>query len=515
MLLRVIFSCISFSFFGPAILASNLSTDHSAITPIDQTQKLLNLAGGSRNISTNGWVDEIGLLAGFIVEGTLSRPFAITGEDQDGRLDAALILSNLDGTVVLGSNDDWQTHPTATQLQSTLRPLGRPSDAGFLVDLSPGVYVARLYPADGRPARGLVSITDLGTASDGGLRNISTNGWVDATGLLAGFIVEGGTRRYALMGESQNSNLDAALSLARLGSASILHRNDNWQTHPTAAEMAGALRPLGRASDAGFIVELAPGAYVARLYPGSGQPARGLVSITDLDEADTVDPLQTVIDDMRLPHEERASGVPLHYDWALEPVIWGHEPGANTALLAWGQLYEDIHGNPASNTRVQIRDIRAYYLSRRDDRWHLLQASRLVEGAAYVEDFVDDLNIPADIRREADGSISVTAGNGYNFHFWTPERTLIDRDDIAGIFTTVEARLVVDNPALPDDRDRARYLLNMGADYWLDLTVPWDQWTTNTGIGMGRFKYVKKYWQSFTMITLPQAEVRRNPPPLN
>lgn len=219
---------------------------------------------------------------------------------------------------------------------------------------------------------------------------------------------------------------------------------------------------------------------------------------------------------MKLAHEGRPHGVPKYYDWVLKPrLCMGNNPKNFKAVIAWGQVYEDIEGNPAKNTRVQIRDMKAYMLSKKDGRWHLLQSSRRVEGAAYKEDFVDDINKPADIRKEADGSISVKAGEGYNFHFWpTTGRVTIDPDDIAGMFTTVQARLIVDDPNQPDDRSRARYLLDVGGDYWLDLTSDWDQWKTNGDIGIGRFKYVKKGWQSFNMISLSENKVRKNPPPI-
>jgi hypothetical protein len=218
---------------------------------------------------------------------------------------------------------------------------------------------------------------------------------------------------------------------------------------------------------------------------------------------------------MALPHEGLPHGVPLTYDWSQAPLVgMGNNPGTFRAMIAWGQLYEDASGNPATNTRVQIRDIKAYLLSRQDNRWHLLQASRLVQGAAFREDFVDNINKPADVRLEGDGTISVTAGGGYNFHFFPATRTPIDPADIAGIFTTVQARLVLNDPSRADDRARARYLLDMGGDYWLDLTAQWDYWKTNADIGIGRFKYVTTDWQAFNMTTLSATEIRQNPPPL-
>lgn len=139
----------------------------------------------------------------------------------------------------------------------------------------------------------------------------------------------------------------------------------------------------------------------------------------------------------------------------------------------------------------------------------------MVEGAAYVEDFAGDESIPADIRVEEEGISVSPAGKGYNFHFWTPNRSPIDPDDIAGVFSTVEARLVVDNPDLLDDRNQARIILNMGADYWESMTAEWDNWTTNADVGMGKFKFVTNCWQSFNMHTVTPELLRKNPPPLN
>jgi len=71
-----------------------------------------------------------------------------------------------------------------------------------------------------------------------------------------------------------------------------------------------------------------------------------------------------IIDDSTLPHEGLPHGVPNSYLWATGPVSHSESiPPEYHAMVAWGQVYEDVCGNPASNTRVQIRDIQAYRLS--------------------------------------------------------------------------------------------------------------------------------------------------------
>ena len=139
-----------------------------------------------------------------------------------------------------------------------------------------------------------------------------------------------------------------------------------------------------------------------------------------------------------------------------------------------------------------------------------------VDGAAYVEDFQGDVNRPANIRMEEDGSISVTAGEGYNFHFWPREgRINFPRGDVKGIYTTVRARLILDDPEGEDDRNTARYVMGVGGDWWESLSAVWDNWTTNWDMGIGRFRFVTEEWKSFNMISLPPDSIRKYPPPFH
>jgi hypothetical protein len=230
-----------------------------------------------------------------------------------------------------------------------------------------------------------------------------------------------------------------------------------------------------------------------------------------------VNTLQTIIDDMTLPHESKLHGVPDTYDWSRGPRLGrGNNAGDFKAFTAWGQVYEAADGNPATNTRVELRDIKAYVLSKKTGQWSLLQHTQDVDGAAFKEDFAENVSAAPEARREKDGTVSVTAGGGYNYHFWPSSgRATIDPDDIAGVFTTVQARLIMDDPAKPDDRDTAQYLLGMGGDYWLSLTAEWKpDWSTVGDAGIGRMKFVTPEWQAFNMTTLPANALRVNPPPL-
>ena len=222
-----------------------------------------------------------------------------------------------------------------------------------------------------------------------------------------------------------------------------------------------------------------------------------------------------VIKDMFLLHEGTPAGVPDNYGWKKRPsVSKGKDiPKGWNAGLAWGQVYADADlPNPNKDfplVWVHIKDLE-FYIYRKDGTWKLINSSENPEGAAYVEDFVDDKSKNAVINREQGGGISVQAGQGYNFHFWTGRKE-IDSDtvaNIAGVFAVCKARLIgTENyPTLP----KHLYLVNVGGDYWerLGVThVPGGP-VVCEGIGQGRFKYATPEWQYFTMHTFTEEEAK-------
>ena len=221
--------------------------------------------------------------------------------------------------------------------------------------------------------------------------------------------------------------------------------------------------------------------------------------------------------DMQGGNEGYPHGVPRSYDFANGPVVvMGNNSNGWAAITAWGALYEAAEGNPATNTRVNIRNMQTYFLQKSTGKWLLLQSTSTPDGAAYLEDFSGDTNKPADIRYESDGTISATAGGGYNFHFYPADRGSIDPNDIGGIVVVYQARLILANPNGRDDRSSARYLCSAGADYYPSLTGSWPgDASFNPGVALGKMKYVQTSWRSFAMTTLSQSQLASNPPPVS
>lgn len=223
--------------------------------------------------------------------------------------------------------------------------------------------------------------------------------------------------------------------------------------------------------------------------------------------------IDAIVRDMTEPHEAKPSGVPVSTGWALKPRVgMGNDTNGFRAFIPWGQVYAAEGGSPATNARVEIRALQSFILSKKTGKWTRVGFGYKVAGNAYVENFEGDVNKPANQREEPGGSISVMMEKGYNYHFWTT-RVAIAPDDIGGVVSAVQARLVLDDPKKPDDRAKARLMMSVGADYWKAMDSQWDQWKTNGDAGIGRFRFIRNRWSWHYMSTIGPAELRKNPPP--
>jgi hypothetical protein len=233
--------------------------------------------------------------------------------------------------------------------------------------------------------------------------------------------------------------------------------------------------------------------------------------------ADDAEVASLLAHDMVGKHAGRMHGVPLTYNWAKHPRVGvGNHPDRHGfhAVSAWGQIYEDAKGSPARNVRVSCRDISLWLLSRRTGKWRRVNASKSINGANYVEDFVGNASKPAALRNEPHGAVSATLGGGYNFHFYAlNSRAAIDPNDIACVVSLYSVKVIMDDPAGPDERHLARYLASAGADYWLDEHVGAAP-GTSADVGIGKARYLGPDWLTLTMSTLPLRKLEKSSPPI-
>ncbi len=226
------------------------------------------------NISTNGSIDALPMIAGFIILGNSPLRVAIMGEDLDTEIDPLVLVTDLAVEIVYGFNDDWFTLPAEEQqeLAERLRVPNRNTDAALVLTLEPGVYLASLFDyynllqEDNWVGRVVLAVNAIGGTDDSRLLNISTNGRIDAAGMIAGFIVTGpGDKRFAIMGENMQGMVNPAVRVTNLEGTIEFGGNDNWQNHPTAQELVDKLRAPFDVNDAGLVLSLSPGVYLAHL----------------------------------------------------------------------------------------------------------------------------------------------------------------------------------------------------------------------------------------------------------
>lgn len=259
---------------------------------------------------------------------------------------------------------------------------------------------------------------------------------------------------------------------------------------------------------------------------------------------------------MSLENDARLDGIP-DFMWATGPqpaaVLMGADPrGCKmqswwlnmsavraeykdcdlwTSYIQWFIIYEGV-GNAGYNVRVETRRPKSYYLSKSTGRWHLLgEHPGTVWFLARKSDLIGT-DGPVDVRTSADGAVAikVPVGSPYAHHgIWPLGKIDISAivADMAALFTTVQARLVVDNPNVPDDRSKAILLIHSGADYYPTATSTAAD-SFPPGAGTSRAKRITSEWQAFNFATISAARqdytgasasiatdaFRTNPPPL-
>ena len=234
------------------------------------------------------------------------------------------------------------------------------------------------------------------------------------------------------------------------------------------------------------------------------------------------DLIETLVGDMRKMNDHPLRNVNRKYGWARGPgyVQAGVDSNGWNYVLPWFVTLEG-EGNSARNTRIEMRNLRMFILTDNGE-W-----KRLIDVDSYAgiecEQHGNYYQCPQTARvREGDTSASSMPIPGLNMHGWWDSRVRIDGHHIVAIIVSLEPRLIVDDEARGDDRDEAKYLVNVGADYYPSDAPPSGRLIP---VGVSRAKMVTNEWQTFALTTLndvgrqepgggiSEAELRANPPP--
>jgi hypothetical protein len=197
------------------------------------------------------------------------------------------------------------------------------------------------------------------------------------------------------------------------------------------------------------------------------------------------------------------------------------------AALPWVVVFDGVD-HAASNVGVEIRNMIAYIKSRTSGKWVLLGGPSATSGQYYPKPNTGlaATNEVVLNRTATSSTIKVPENRGYWWHgWWGAGRVAIDPYDIAAMFVTVQARMVVADTSRPDDRARAQVGLQVGADYYLTTSSIYPE-AYAPAVGIARTKRITNDWQAFNMTTfsdvgvqdpgggISEAAFRAAPPPL-
>ncbi len=155
--------------------------------------------------------------------------------------------------------------------------------------------------------------------------------------------------------------------------------------------------------------------------------------------------------------------------------------------------------------------------------WTRFQASLRPGGALYHYNGSGGTHIPAGWRVEPDGGVSAVPRATYALHFWPMGSGFarINAADVGAVFTTVQARLI---------GGTARYILNVGADYYpASGSYPFGN-HHNAAVGESKYIYLSPSWQAISFYTggptstlatsktsggWSQSQLQATPPPMD
>lgn len=292
---------------------------------------------------------------------------------------------------------------------------------------------------------------------------------------------------------------------------------------------------------------------------GLGDSSETIQALTVSKDASAVqiNSVDAIVGDMTLENDAELDGIP-DLMWATGPqpaaVLMGADPrGCKmhswwldksevraghkdcdlwTTFIQWFVIYEGA-GNAGHNVRVETREPKTYFLSKSSGKWTLLGQHPSTSWFLAGKSDIIGVDGAVDERTGAEGAVAikVPVGSSHVHHgVWPLGRIDISDvvSDIEAVFSTVQARLVVDEAGKADDRSRAILLMNSGADYYpTHESTAGD--TFPPGAGTSRAKRITNDWQAFNFATISAARqdyvgapasiateaFRANPPPLD
>lgn len=200
-------------------------------------------------------------------------------------------------------------------------------------------------------------------------------------------------------------------------------------------------------------------------------------------------------------------------DWKYAPrpgADNGKKPASWKALGVWATIYQQEGHELSKNTGIEFKNMKLYGYSKRLG-WRLIEHANPT-GSFYDENFTNDSskNFTSNFFNSKDTKTSKvkldTKTKGFNYHPFGEQNDLteIDMLDIEYVFSRMDIRLVTWDTTLPSDIDDAKYVANIGADWWVEKGSYWkEDWSSNRDVCVGQFRTITEDWKSLYMCSVP------------
>lgn len=200
-------------------------------------------------------------------------------------------------------------------------------------------------------------------------------------------------------------------------------------------------------------------------------------------------------------------------DWKYAPrpgADNGKKPASWKALGIWATIYQQYSHELSKNTGIEFKNMKLYGYSKRLG-WRLIEHANPT-GSFYDENFTNDSskNFTSNFFNSKDTKTSKvkldTKTKGFNYHPFGEQNDLteIDMLDIEYVFSRMDIRLVTWDTTLPSDIDDAKYVANIGADWWVEKGSYWkEDWSSNRDVCVGQFRTITEDWKSLYMCSVP------------
>ena len=184
----------------------------------------------------------------------------------------------------------------------------------------------------------------------------------------------------------------------------------------------------------------------------------------------------------------------------------------------WGEIYVDDSDYHAPNTRVAVANGKLLVLYEGATKWEIAQDTPVIEGGGWTEDFLRR-DQPMDMRVERDGSRSILPLEAHNAHFWAKIPFYKISGRLRAVMSVAETRLVLADAQGTDDRDSAKYLIGVGADWRKpDGSCPiqhTDKGDMTVCTGAGNSKHIRPTtsWRVVVFHTMSETDLAKLPMP--